>query len=274
MILTIENSRKADIFATIFSHLKIFADGININFYEDHLYIQGMDYAHISLFEIKIMQDWFDKYEILPDDIKEIGVNSVILSKILHTRQEPHSINLGFEGQPDKINIDFRCTDKEIIDRYFEIPLVNIDQEHLAIPNTEYEAQFTIPSKTFAKLIDELALFNDSLEINCTEENITLTASGDEGKMTAKISHEDLEEYSIITSDGESKVNVSLTLKYFHDMSQFHKISPEITLQISEQWPTELRYLFEDNQPGDPAEFSTKNNSYIRFFLAPKIISE
>ena len=274
MILIIENSKKADIFTTIFSHLKIFANGININFCEEHLYIQGIDNAHISLFEIKIMHDWFDKYEILPDDIKEIGVNTVILCKILHTRQEQHSINIGFEGQPDKINIDFRCNDKEIINRYFEIPLMHIDEDHLAIPNTEYEAQFSIPSKTFAKLVDELVLFNDSLEIKCTEENITLTASGDEGKMMAEISHEDLEEYSIIALDGESNVNVSLSLKYFHDMSQFHKISPEITLQISEQWPTELRYLLEDKQPGYPTEFSTQNNSYIRFFLAPKIKSE
>ena len=278
MILTIKNSKKADIFTTIFSHLKNFTDGININLFDDHLYVQGMDHAHISLFEIKIMRDWFDKYEILPDDVKEIGINTVILCKILHTRQEQHSINMSFEGPADKINIDFQCSDKEIINRFFEIPLINIDIDHFTIPNTEYEAQFTIPSKIFAKLIDELALFNDSLEIKCTEENITLIASGDEGKMTAKISHDDLEEYSIIASEEKSNVNVSLSLKYFHDMSQFHKISPEITLQISEQWPTELRYQFEDNQVAEQVnavtEFSTQNNSYIRFFMAPKIASE
>ena len=54
MNIIINNLQKADTFAAIFQHIKLMTDNINIMFEKDRLYVQSMDSARVSIFEINI----------------------------------------------------------------------------------------------------------------------------------------------------------------------------------------------------------------------------
>jgi hypothetical protein len=54
MNILISDLQKADIFEFAFQNMKLFTNSINITFSDTGLYIQSMDTANVSMFELKI----------------------------------------------------------------------------------------------------------------------------------------------------------------------------------------------------------------------------
>lgn len=48
--------------------------------------------------------------------------------------------------------------------------LMNLDQEHLGIPETDYACIVRMPSMEFARICRDLSQFGESVVISCTKE--------------------------------------------------------------------------------------------------------
>lgn len=58
---------------------------------------------------------------------------------------------------------------------------MDIDTEHLGIPDTVYDAEVTMPSTEFARIIRDLKELGESVKIEVTKEGIRFSADGDIG---------------------------------------------------------------------------------------------
>jgi hypothetical protein len=92
MKFTIKEKSKKDIFISLFQVLKNCSSLVNMMFKEDHLYVQGMDRAHVCLFDLKIMSPWFESYEKKQDDSATVCVDSHIFHQILSFTQDKDTI--------------------------------------------------------------------------------------------------------------------------------------------------------------------------------------
>ena len=257
MKLTITDIGNAEKFTHIFQHLKNFTDNINIDFLEDKVYIQGMDSAHVSLYEISLENSFFEIYEIEEEDNREIGINNVFLYKILNTRFPNQSIELNYSGDSDNLNIEFKSEQKEEFNKSFELPLMEINIEKLHIPEIEYQADLIISTCVLTKMIDELAIFDEKININCNDEIIKFKATGVEGTMNVEIPIEDVDEY-LLEEDGN--MSVTYSIKQFQFMCDFNKLSGVVKMGISDSQPMLISYEF--------------NESFAKFYLAPSIVEE
>jgi len=253
-LLTITEKTKKDIFISLFQLLKAASTSITIIFLEDHAYIQGMDSSHVCLFDARIYNVWFDKYEIQGDDLKNICVNSQILYNILSMSQEQDYITLHYEGAADSIEIDLTNAKGEF-NKYFKVPLIDMESDLLEIPNVDYDVEFSIKAKKMNELISQLATFGDVIDIKCSEDKIDLISKGDGGEMLVNIPINDLSEFSI--SEGQI-IDISYSLNYINKMCITTKLSSEIEMSISDNMPLRIKY-------------DLGNNSSVMFFLAPKV---
>lgn len=57
--------------------------------------------------------------------------------------------------------------------------LMDIDQEHLGIPDTVYEAEITLPSAEFSRVIRDLKELGESVRIEVDKEGIRFSCEGD-----------------------------------------------------------------------------------------------
>ena len=73
MKIVISDTTKVKIFATIFRQLKNLVADVNIDLYEDKMYIQGMDVAQACLFELLLQKDWFEEFEV--DSPQTLGIH-------------------------------------------------------------------------------------------------------------------------------------------------------------------------------------------------------
>lgn len=253
----ITDIQKAECFSALFQHIRLFTEQINIMLESGRMYIQSMDSARVSIFEIFIPSTWFDVYQHTNVGSTTIGLNSTMLFKILNTRDKLQEISIVFnEDDPDKLFLNLTCDNKSIFDKHFELPLLDLDYELMNIPHIESQAELSISSTNFASIINQLKLFGDSLDIECNEENILLTSvSQESGKMLVKIDIDDLTSYAI--NEGEN-MKISFSLNNLHNICMYNKIAKEIEIHLTKNYPMKIIYNLGDD---------TK----LVFYLAPKI---
>lgn len=241
------NCEKAEQFSTIFQNIKSISDYITLIFEEHGLYVQGMDNSHISMYEIKLYSTWFDTYKI--NESKTLCVTSSILQKTLSTKTMTQSITIDIE-KDNALIILFESKTKK---RKFTIPLINIDSEVLSIPEQEYNVNICIQSKIFKNEIDELIQFSDTTKIICNKDNFVLSINDDECACDTTFPENSCESY-----ETNCETNAIYSLKMLQNFMKFFRLSQNINIHISEEIPILIKY-------------NLQNNSYIKFYLAPKI---
>ena len=257
MRLTIENKSKIEIFVSIFQLLKNWSSHINMHFEKNRLYIQSMDKSHICLADIEIKDKWFSVFDCSINN--KISVDSNHFSILMNYALKHDKIELNYDDETnaDKLFVNFlnEKENKGSFDHFFELNLIDVDDESLGIPEVEYDVEFTIESKKLVDVLSQLNTFGQDLNIRCSETVIELNSNGDSTKLKVNIPVDDLDEYAI--AEGE-EFNISFSLSQLCKMCLSMKISPTINVALSSEYPLSLLYNLGDD-------------SKVSFFIAPKI---
>ena len=259
MRLTIENKSKQEVFVAIFQLLKNWNSHINMHFEKDRLFIQSMDKSHVCLANIEIKSKWFSEYDCINNN--KISVDSNHFAILMNYALKHDNIELKFEDEvePEKLYVNFLNgkETKGAFDHFFELNLIEIEEDSLGIPDVEYDVDFVIESKKLTELLSELNTFGQDLNIICNEEKVELNASGDSTKIKVNIPIDDLNEYAI--AEGE-ELNISFSLSHLCKMCCSMKLGATIDVSLSGEYPMSLKYNLGDD-------------SKVVFFIAPKVIN-
>lgn len=281
MDFKITDESKIETFTTIFQNIKGIAEYIVLYFSDERLFIQTMDPSKVSVLEVSIRSSWFNFYSCQYENVK-IGINTNVLYKILSSKEKSQAIHFEYnmeDGNEDTLVVNMLSTtaataedvprtedptkaiknNKSVYDRYFEVPLINLENDIMEIPNIDYEAEISLPSVNFAILIHQLKGFGDVLNIQCNENDIQfISKSVENGSMRVEIKIEELTGFSII--EGET-INVLFGLSYLNTISSYCKISKIVELKIRRNYPIRIDYMFgEGEQEGS-----------VKYFLSPKL---
>lgn len=243
-------------FVTIFQHLKMKITDANIVFDEEKLYMQGMDNSQIGLFELKLLANWFQEYNV--SQSVTLGINCEVFHKMLNCLDRSQNIILTFEENGDNLDIQFTSEEKGIIDKHFILPLMDIDIALMQIPPTEYTADLILAATVFEKIIEQLIIFADSVKVTCSENTVSLkttnSSSHDCAQMEANIHFDDMAEYAI---EEDTTLNLTFSLDHLNWMVQFSKLCNEMSIHFKKDVPLKLTY-------------NITEDCFIQFFLAPK----
>ena len=99
-----------------------------------------MDNSHVSLVSVSLRADGFDKFRC--DRQLSMGMNLSSMSKILRCAANDDIITIKAQDQADMVTFMFESPNQEKVSDY-EMKLMNLDQEHLGIPETGTGLFFT-----------------------------------------------------------------------------------------------------------------------------------
>jgi proliferating cell nuclear antigen len=161
------------------------------------------------------------------------------------------------ENDVDKLYINFLNgkENKGAFDHFFELDLMDVDEDNLVIPEVDYDVEFTIESKKLVEVLSELNTFGQDLNIKCSESVVELNANGDTTKLKVNIPVDDLDEYAI--AEGEA-IDISFSLSHLCKMCLSMKMSSTMNVAISGEYPMSVIYNLGDE-------------SKVSFFIAPKV---
>jgi proliferating cell nuclear antigen len=279
MEVVIRNSERADKFAAIFQHIKLFTEHIAVSCNASHMKMQCMDNAHVAILEMSLPASWFDVYSLTGDEHVRIGFNATFLHRILSSRDKEQQIQLVYSAEDsDRLMIHLTKSDGEsgpgpgpgskkdkkpiattnTFDKHFELPLIDIEEEGLQIPEIEYTAELAMQSSQFADIVTQLTMFGDTMEVQCSEERIALASTSQEqGKMFVEIGINDLTEFAI---DEGANLALSFSLTYLKYFCAYSRISELVSIKFGESYPMRIGYSLGEMEDAN-----------LVFHLAPKI---
>lgn len=258
MKLKIKEKIACEKFTSIICNMQRFCENIILFFHKDHFYVQCMDFTQVVLFEVRLQESFFDEYTMEEGDTSNIGIKSTIIQKIFNTRNTEQDITLHYNGNPEKISISFENIKNDSIDipKYFELPLIEIDTPLLAIPDKEYPVDFSISTKIFSGIVNDLLLFGENIKVICDEEKIHMKSCDIEGSVLVKLfdDNESIEKISDYAIEQDFSMELDFSNKYFTQFCAFSKLSDTINLYYSNDMPMQLKYQISED-------------SYVRFYL-------
>ncbi|KAI8839686.1 proliferating cell nuclear antigen [Chytriomyces hyalinus] len=224
------------------------------------LSLQAMDNSHVALVALLLRSTAFSPFRC--DQNLSLGINLSSFSKILKCANNDDTVTLKADSGVDTINLAFESKNGARQSEY-DLKLMDIDSEHLGIPDTPYEATVKMSSAEFQRICRDLRILNESIVIDVTKEGVKFSSSGDLGNgsifiKSGQSSIDEKDEDTATTITLQSPVSLTFSLKYLCDFAKATPLSNTVTLSLSNDVPLLVEYAV--NEVG-----------YIRYYLAPKI---
>jgi len=227
---------------------------------ETGIQLQAMDNSHVSLVFVDLKADGFDKYKCTRQI--SMGLSLTSMSKILRCAANDDSITIKAEDEPDKVTFMFENPKQEKVSDY-EMKLMNLDNEQLGIPETDYQAVIKLPSAEFQRIVRDLGQFGDSVIISCTEKSVKFSSAGDIGTGNIKLlptSNQDKKEEAVVIAV-EEPVTLTFAVRYLNMFTKAATLASQVSLSMSPDVPLVV-------------EYNIGELGCMRYYLAPKIDDE
>jgi proliferating cell nuclear antigen len=120
------------------------------------------------------------------------------MSKVLKTMGKDDSLTIRVNDDSDSIIIAMESQSKLfnwIINHFlfllfldqdkfadYELRLMDLDSEHLGIPDTDYSCAIKMPSSEFSRICRDMSIMGDSVLLCTTKEGVKFSAKGDLGQ--------------------------------------------------------------------------------------------
>ncbi|KAL7270040.1 proliferating cell nuclear antigen [Rhizina undulata] len=250
---------QANVLKKVVEAIKDLVQDCNFDCNDSGISLQAMDNSHVALVGMHLKAEGFSPFRC--DRNIALGINLGALTKVLRCAQNEDIVTLKAEDAPDSLNLVFESTENDRISDY-SIKLMDIDQEHLGIPDTEYAASITLPSAEFQRICRDLTALSESVVIEATKEGIKFSCTGDIGSGSVTLRQHDNVSKPELSTRIELTEPVSLTfsLKYLVNFCKASSLSQTVTLSLSNEVPLLVEYKMEAG--------------HVRFYLAPKIGDE
>ncbi|ORY19478.1 proliferating cell nuclear antigen [Clohesyomyces aquaticus] len=251
---------QASLLKKVVDAIKDLVQDCNFDCNDSGIALQAMDNSHVALVSMMLRSDAFSPFRC--DRNIALGINLGSLTKVLRAAQNDDNLTLKAEDAPDVVNLVFESVDSDRISEY-DIKLMDIDQEHLGIPETEYAATISMPSAEFQRICRDLSALSESVSIECSKEGVKFNCQGDIGSGSVQLrSRTDVEKPATnVEIDMTEPVALTFSLKYLVNFCKASGLSDQVKLCLSNEVPLLV-------------EYSLGNGGYLRFYLAPKIGDE
>ncbi|KAA0196244.1 Proliferating cell nuclear antigen [Fasciolopsis buskii] len=248
---------QADIWKKVVEAIKDLVQEATLDCTEGGISLQAMDNAHVSLVSLLLRSDGFETYRC--DRNLSLGLNITSTSKILKCAGANDAVTLKSGDKADTLTLVFESRNQEKVSE-FEIKLMDLDVDHLGIPDTDYKCVIKMPSAELQRICRDLSQIGDSVVISVAKDGVNFSSTGDLGTGNIKLmqsANADKPEEAVSIEMNEA-VCMTYSLHYFNIFTKATPLSSQVVLSLTENVPAVV-------------EFNIDELGYIRYYLAPKI---
>ncbi|ODA81819.1 hypothetical protein RJ55_00324 [Drechmeria coniospora] len=251
---------QANILKKVVDAIKDLVQDCNFDCNDSGIALQAMDNSHVALVSMMLKAEGFSPYRC--DRNIALGVNLTSLTKVLRAAQNEDILTLKAEDAPDVLNLVFESSENDRISEY-DLKLMDIDQEHLGIPETEYASTISMPAAEFRRICTDLAAMSESVSIDANKDGVKFSCNGDIGNGSVTLrSHTNVEKPELnVDIELTEPVSLTFSLKYLVNFCKAAALSNQVKICLSSEVPLLV-------------EYNLSGSSYLRFYLAPKIGDE
>uniref|UniRef100_A0A6U0TM54 DNA sliding clamp PCNA n=1 Tax=Polytomella parva TaxID=51329 RepID=A0A6U0TM54_9CHLO len=251
---------QASLLKKLVDALKELIQEANFNVSNTGMCLQAMDTSHVCLVAFMLREDGFDGNPgFRCDRDMSLGMHLTNLSKILKCAANDDSVTLKAEDDGDVLSLTFESPSHDRSSN-FDLKLMDIDAEHLGIPDQEYAAEITMSASEYQRICRDLATIGDTVQITATKNGVKFSTSGDVGTASITLkqntSSEKAEEHTRIQLN--EAVSLTFALRYLNNFAKATPLASQVKLSLAKDIPIVVEYQINDI-------------GFLKYYLAPKI---
>ncbi|KAK5073034.1 proliferating cell nuclear antigen [Lithohypha guttulata] len=248
---------QASMLKKVVDAIKDLVQDCNFDCNDSGIALQAMDNSHVALVSMMLKAEMFSPFRC--DRNIALGINLTSLTKVLRAAQNEDILTLKAEDAPDVVNLVFESSESDRLSEY-DIKLMDIDQEHLGIPDTEYAATIEMPAAEFQRICRDLMAMSESVSIEASKDGVRFSCQGDIGSGSVTVrQHTNVDKPDQdVSIQLVEPVNLTFSLKYLVNFCKASGLSAKVRLCLSQEVPLLV-------------EYTLSGSSHLRFYLAPKI---
>merc|ERR1712051_772910 len=146
--------------------MKDLCKDVNFDCSEKGIQVQSMDSSHVALVSLLLRESAFADFKC--DRPTSLGMNVDSLAKILKMCGPTDSLKVRWQGGVDTVG--FQCesgSDDRIAD--FDLKLMQIESEHMEIPEQHYKVTAKLPSVEFQRICRDLKEFGETMQMKASK---------------------------------------------------------------------------------------------------------
>merc|ERR1712032_1533112 len=238
--------------------MKDLCKDVNFDVSEKGMQVQSMDSSHVALVSLMLRESAFQEFKC--DRPSSLGMNVESLSKILKICGPSDSLKLRYANDSDTVNFQCETSEEDRI-ADFDLKLMQIESEHMEIPEQQYKVVAKLPSAEFQRICRDLKEFGETMHVKASKEGITFSVKGDvgTGNVLLKPRDSDKPEERVGLTVHEP-VTATFALRYLVQFSKAAPLCGSVELGLGPDAPLLVKY-----------ELETAENGHMQFYLAPKI---
>merc|ERR1712190_710588 len=231
---------------------------VNFDCSEKGLQVQSMDSSHVALVSLMLRESAFAEFKC--DRPASLGMNVDSLGKILKMCGPSDSLKMKWQQDADIVSFQCESGDKDRISD-LDLKLMQIESEHMEIPEQHYKVIAKLPSAEFQKICRDLKEFGETMQVKASKDGITFSVQGDAGGGNVMLKPREAEKpEDRVALTVHEPVTATFALRYLVNFAKAAPLSGTVELGLGPDAPLLVKYDLERSE-----------NGYMQFYLAPKI---
>lgn len=239
---------------TLVEVLKDVLADVNVIFDATGISIASMDPTSVSLIQVKLNAERFEKYHCPSKQI--LGISMSSLYKLIKSTSNSDSITFELKSNnTGELIICIENADKNSRTTY-NLKLLDLNEETLSIPEVEFEYSMTMPSTDFQRYCRDMQNVSEKVRVAIDENDfLNISCDGDFASQKTVIGETT---HGLIFKTKSNNIEYSelFSLKYINLFTKSTNLSNTIEISIKNNYPLILKY-------------SVANLGEIKFCLAP-----
>lgn len=169
-------------------------------------------------------------------------------------------MKLRYQNDADTLNFQCESSDDDRI-ADFDLKLMQIESEHMEIPEQQYKVTVKMPSAEFQKICRDLKEFGETMTLTATKEGLKFSVAGDVGAGNVFIKPRDSDKHEEkVSLTVHENVTSNFALRYLVNFAKAAPLCGGVELGLGPDAPLLVKY-----------ELEKPENGHLQFYLAPKI---
>ena len=244
-VLTIKTVQIAP-FRTLMTALKDILLETNISFQPDGIRIINMDKSHTILAHLYLDAQNFEFYECKKEKII-IGVNMFHLFKLINSIDNDDTLTMYIEnidytdGIVSNLSLKFENGDIKQC-KIQKLRLIEPEQEELEYPDVKFSSIINLPSVDFQKIIRDLSVISDKLEIKSVGNELIFKCIGQFASAEIYRAESDGNMEFIQKQDSNKIIQGEFSLKNLSYFIKCTNLCSQIEIYLENDLPLVVKY--------------------------------
>jgi proliferating cell nuclear antigen len=238
--------------------MKDLCKDVNFDCSEKGIQVQSMDSSHVALVSLLLRESAFADFKC--DRPTSLGMNVDSLGKIFKMCGPNDSLKLRWQNDADTLNFQCESSDDDRI-ADFDLKLMQIESEHMEIPEQQYKVVARLPSSEFQKICRDLKEFGETMQLSASKEGLKFSVTGDVGSGNVMLKPREAEKQEDkVALTVHEPVTATFALRYLVNFAKAAPLSGAVEIGLGPDAPLLVKYVLEKAE-----------NGHMQFYLAPKI---